>query len=111
MNLLAGEGVTLDLCPISNHKLRIFDQWEEYPLREFLGRGIRCTISTDDPMSFANSLTEEYLALHGEMGFSPTELAQFARAGFEVADLPEEVKSFHLNEINRLLAMEAQRGA
>ncbi|MDA0344192.1 MAG: adenosine deaminase, partial [Verrucomicrobia bacterium] len=26
MELLAGEGVTLDICPISNYKLRVFDQ-------------------------------------------------------------------------------------
>jgi hypothetical protein len=40
MKLLAGEGVTLDICPISNYKLRVFDQWENYPVREFLDRGI-----------------------------------------------------------------------
>jgi len=108
MNLLAGEGVTLDICPISNYKLRVFDQWENYPIREFMDRGIRCTISTDDPLSFANRLTDEYLALHREMNFSVSELAQLARAGFEVADLPENEKIVHLGEIDRLLALELE---
>ena len=108
MELLAGEGVTLDICPISNYKLRVFDQWENYPIREFMDRGIRCTISTDDPLSFANRLTDEYLALHREMNFSASELAQLARAGFEVADLPENEKITHLSEINRLLALELE---
>ena len=108
MNLLAGEGVTLDICPISNYKLRVFDQWENYPIREFMDRGIRCTISTDDPLSFANRLTDEYLALHREMNFSVSELAQLARAGFEVADLPEKEKITHLSEIDRLLALELE---
>jgi len=108
MNLLAGEGVTLDICPISNYKLRVFDQWENYPIREFMDRGIRCTISTDDPLSFANRLTDEYLALHREMNFSVSELAQLARAGFEVADLPENEKIVHLSEIDRLLALELE---
>ena len=108
MNLLAGEGVTLDICPISNYKLRVFDQWENYPIREFMDCGIRCTISTDDPLSFANRLTDEYLALHREMNFSVSELAQLARAGFEVADLPEKEKITHLSEIDRLLALELE---
>ena len=108
MELLAGEGVTLDICPISNYKLRVFDQWENYPIREFMDRGIRCTISTDDPLSFANRLTDEYLALHREMNFSVSELAQLARAGFEVADLPEKEKITHLSEIDRLLALELE---
>ena len=106
MNLLANEAVTLDICPISNYKLSIFDRWENYPIRQFLNRGIRCTISTDDPLSFANRLPDEYLALHREMNFSATELAQLARAGFEVADLPENEKITHLNEIDRLLTVE-----
>jgi len=111
MKLLAGEGVTLDICPISNYKLYIFDRWENYPIRKFLDYGIRCTISTDDPMSFANSLTDEYLALHREMNFSATELAQLAKAGFEVADLPGDEKIAHLNEIDRLLAVELEEVA
>ena len=108
MNLLAGEGVTLDICPISNYKLRVFDQWENYPIREFMDHGIRCTISTDDPLSFANRLTDEYLALHREMNFSVSELAQLARAGFEVADLPENEKIVHLGEIDRLLGLDLE---
>ena len=108
MELLAGERVTLDICPISNYKLRVFDQWENYPIREFMDRGIRCTISTDDPLSFANRLTDEYLALHREMNFSVSELAQLARAGFEVADLSENEKITHLSEIDRLLALELE---
>jgi adenosine deaminase len=106
MELLAGEGVTLDICPISNYKLRIFDCWENYPLRQFLDNGIRCTISTDDPLSFANRLTDEYLTLYREMNFSVTELAQLTRAGFEVADLPEDEKAIHMKEIDCLLAVE-----
>ena len=70
MNLLAEERVTLDICPISNYKLRIFDSWENFPIRKFVDRGIRCTISTDDPMSFANRPIDEYLALHREMNFA-----------------------------------------
>jgi hypothetical protein len=42
------------------------------------------------------------------MNFSASELAQFARAGFEVADLPENVMTAHLNEIDRLLALELE---
>jgi len=44
--------------------------------------------------------------LHREMNFSATELSQLARAGFEVADLPEDKRTVHLNEIDRLLAVD-----
>ena len=58
-------------------------------------RGIRCTVSTDDPLSFNNSLNQEYEVLHYEKGFSEREIGQLARNGFEVADMePERVKFF-----------------
>lgn len=103
MQLLADEGVALDICPISNFRLKIFDKWEDYPVREFLSFGIPCTISTDDPLSFANCLNDEYMTLHHEVGFSASELAQFAKFGFEVADLSNTQKMKHMNKIDRLL--------
>jgi len=103
MKMLVDEGVSMDICPISNYKLQVFDQWENYPVREFLKRGIPCTISTDDPLSFANSLNDEYLTLHQKMGFSAGELAQFAKFGFEGADLPDVQKANYINEIDRLI--------
>jgi len=44
-----------------------------------------CTVSTDDPISFGNSIEDEYEFLAGELGFSEEELAQVAANGFQVA--------------------------
>ena len=49
MSVIAENGVCLDMCPISNYKLRVVDSWQDHPLELFLDRGIRCTVSTDDP--------------------------------------------------------------
>ena len=45
-------------------------------------------MSTDDPLCFANSITEEYEALARELKFTHAELAQVARNGWEVAEVP-----------------------
>ena len=106
LKLLKDEGVVLDICPISNYKLRVFDSWERYPLREFIDHDIPFTISTDDPLSFGNSLNDEYVCLHNYMGFSAVELAQFAKNGFRVADLTHDQRAKWLDEIDRLVAGE-----
>ena len=106
LKLLKDEGVVLDICPISNYKLRVFDSWERYPLREFIDHDIPFTISTDDPLSFGNSLNDEYACLHNYMGFSAVELAQFAKNGFRVADLTHDQRAKWLDEIDRLVAGE-----
>jgi adenosine deaminase len=89
MKLLLDEGVTLDLCPISNYKLRVVDELEAHPIRSFMERGIRCTVSTDDPLSFNNSLQQEYEVLTDSLNFSAREIGQLARNGFSVADLED----------------------
>jgi hypothetical protein len=56
-------------------------------MRALMRAGVNCTVSTDDPLSFANTLTEEYTALASEGGFTRAELAQVARNGWAVADV------------------------
>jgi len=103
MELLLDEGVTLDLCPISNYKLRVVDELEEHPVRSFMERGIRCTISTDDPLSFNNSLNQEYEALVGSLGFSAREIGQLAKNGFSVADLETDKATEYQRQIDEVV--------
>jgi adenosine deaminase len=100
--LAAERGVTFDVCPLSNVKLGVVPSLAEHPLRAFMQAGVRCTISTDDPLVFANTLNGEYAALATEAGFSRSELAQLARNGWEVADVPEAIRSDMIAEIDRL---------
>jgi len=99
-------GVTFDVCPISNVGLRVAGSIAEHPLRQLTAAGLRCTVSTDDPLCFANTILEEYEALAGEAAFSAAELAQLARNGWEVADVPAGARAARLAEIDRLLAAE-----
>jgi len=103
MKLLLEEEVTLDLCPISNYKLRVVDEQEEHPVRSFMERGIRCTISTDDPLSFNNSLNQEYEVLVGSLGFSAREIGQLAKNGFSVADLETGKATAYQRQIDEIV--------
>jgi adenosine deaminase len=85
VDLLRERGIALDVCPLSNVKLRAVPSAAEHPIRRLLDAGVVCTISTDDPISFGNHLEDEYLFLANELGFSQDDLARIARNGFEVA--------------------------
>jgi adenosine deaminase len=100
--LARDRGVTFDTCPISNLKLRVVPTLAEHPLRRLIQAGVRCTVSTDDPLVFANRVSDEYLALVNEAGFSRGELAQLARNGWAVADVPGALRQKWLAEIDRL---------
>lgn len=102
--LAVERGVTFDVCPVSNVKLCVVPSLAEHPLRALTAAGVRCTISTDDPLVFANTLTGEYAALAAEAGYSRAELARLARNGWEVADVPVARRNAMIAEIDRLAA-------
>ena len=102
VRLAAERGATFDLCPISNVRLQVVPSLAAHPIKRFMDAGIRCTVSTDDPLCFANSVTDEYMALATDAGFTRSELARVARAGWEVADIDETMRQTSFAEIDRL---------
>lgn len=102
--LAAERGVTFDVCPLSNVKLGVVRSLAAHPLRALMASGVRCTISTDDPLVFNNTLNGEYAALASEAGFTKAELARLAKNGWEVADVPVAMRAAMVAEIDRLVA-------
>lgn len=96
-------GIALDVCPISNHKLMPGVTLATHPIREFFDAGVKVTVSTDDPISFGNTVVDEYAALAGQRGFTRTELVRLARNGFEVALMPAAQKQPWLDRLDRTL--------
>lgn len=96
---LARRGLGLDVCPISNHKLMPGVTLADHPIRALFDAGVKVTVSTDDPLSFGNTLNEEYAALATHRGFTRSELAQLARHGFELALVPEAQRQAWLGEL------------
>jgi len=103
---LVREGVALDVCPISNVKLAVrgVASMRAHPIRRLFDAGVTVTVSSDDPFFLGNSLSEEYYALHQDLGFSRAELVKVAANGFRVALLPEHVKRAHLAELATIAA-------
>jgi adenosine deaminase len=107
VKLAVERDVTFDVCPISNIALKVFPSMKDHPIRRLMLAGVRCTVSTDDPLCFANSMIEEYQALADELTFTPVELAQLARNGWDVADVPAGVHKAMRAEIDKLVATAA----
>lgn len=102
--LARDRGATFDACPISNVRLGVFPSIAAHPLRRLGEAGVRCTLSTDDPLCFANEVGDEYAALAAEGGFTRAALAGLAKNGWEVADVALAVRAAMAREIDRLAA-------
>ncbi len=77
---LRDRGLVLDVTPISNVRTGAVASLDEHPLPELVRAGVRCTVSTDDPVMFDTDLTREYEAAE-TLGLDPRALYENALAG------------------------------
>jgi aminodeoxyfutalosine deaminase len=77
---LAGRGIVLDVCPLSNIRTGVVHSLEEHPLPQLVAAGVRCSISTDDPAMFDTDLTRDYEAA-ATLGVSPRAAYEAGVAG------------------------------
>ena len=62
---LRDRDIVLDVCPISNVRTGAVASLDDHPLRQLVGAGVRCSISTDDPAMFDTDLARDYEAAAG----------------------------------------------
>lgn len=108
VQLAVERGVTFDVCPISNVRLCVVPEMRSHPIRRLLATGVRCTVSTDDPLNFANTVNDEYLALAEELDFTHAELAGVAANGWAVASVSPAERTERLAQIAALVSTAAE---
>ena len=77
---LAGDGIPLNLCPLSNQRLQVVPDLTDHPAAKFLDAGVTITINSDDPAYFGGYIVDNYLALADAIDLSREQLADIARA-------------------------------
>jgi adenosine deaminase len=88
--LLRAREIPLEMCIISNVRTGVIRSVAEHPVRDYFDRGLVITVNSDDPVMFNTTLTDEYLALAGGLGFSHDEIKQIVLNGVRASFLPEE---------------------
>jgi len=99
---LAGHGIALEVCPVSNLRTGAVPDTAAHPLPALLAAGVPVTLATDDPGMFDTDLNAEYLLCHTAFGLGRAELADIARTGARAAFAPAEVRTGILAEIDRV---------
>lgn len=62
-DMLVERGVTLEVCPGSNVFLGVYPNLAAHPIQRLRERGVKVTVSTDDPPFFHTTLRKEYEGL------------------------------------------------
>ena len=97
---LAAEGMTLTVCPLSNHKLCVVDDLAEHPVPEMLRQGLHVTLNSDDPAYFGGYVNANYQALAEHAGLTRDQIVHVAINSFEGSFLAEDEKARHIDAVN-----------
>lgn len=82
---LAERGVVLEVCPGSNIALGLYPGWRQHPIGQLYDRGVKVTISTDDPPFFHTNMAREYDRLADAFDWDAGVFATIARTSAEAA--------------------------
>ncbi|MBF9059066.1 adenosine deaminase [Rhodobacterales bacterium HKCCSP123] len=82
---LAEDGIVLECCPGSNVFLGVFKDWRSHPIEKLRERGVKVTVSTDDPPFFGITMTSDYENLNRHFGWDEEVFAEVNRTALEAA--------------------------
>lgn len=85
MRELAQRGIPLEMCPTSNLQTRAVKSLTDYPLRNFLDRGIRVTVNSDNMTVSDTWAGKEFALLSREYGLTEEEAVKLLKNAKEAA--------------------------
>lgn len=97
------EGVTLEVCPISNLQTKTVDGIWDHPVISYLRQGIAVTVNTDNMTVSNTTIQKEMELLRNELGMKREEEKQLYLNSVHAAFLPEEEKRRLIHVINEII--------
>ncbi|WP_435530888.1 adenosine deaminase [Pseudotabrizicola alkalilacus] len=82
---LAERGIVLEVCPGSNVALGLYPDWRSHPIGQLYDRGVKVTVSTDDPPFFHTTMTREFDELNRAFDWDDGVFANLNRTALDAA--------------------------
>ena len=95
---LKNKNICLEICPKSNLDTKTISKYNDLPLRQFIEKGIKVSINTDDMTVSNTTLKQEYETLV-KMGFDEKDLHDFAENSINASFADEKTKEYLRNLI------------
>ncbi|ANH37192.1 Aminodeoxyfutalosine deaminase [Nocardioides dokdonensis FR1436] len=106
---VAADGVTLEVCPVSNVALGVYSDLTSVPLPTLLEAGAQVALGADDPLLFGSSLAGQYATMRAAHDLDDTVLAELARMSLRGSRAPSDVLARALSDIDAWLAAPDER--
>jgi len=90
---LAEAGVVLEVCPGSNIALGIYPNIRVHPIEKLRERGVKVTVSTDDPPFFHSTMTREFEMLAEGLGWDEGDFDELNQTALAAAFCDETTRA------------------
>ncbi|WP_435257953.1 adenosine deaminase [Thioclava sp. FR2] len=90
---LAEKGIVLEVCPGSNVALGLYPSFRKHPIGQLYDRGVKVTVSTDDPPFFHTTMTREFQMLHDAFDWDDGVFETLNRTALDAAFCDADTKA------------------
>lgn len=91
--MIREKGITLEVCPTSNLITDATGGEENYPFMDYLDRGIKVTINSDDPAIEGITIADEFKYMEKRFGLTPEQERKILGYSVDAAFTTERVKA------------------
>jgi adenosine deaminase len=102
MQRLITEQMPLTVCPLSNTKLKVFEDMSEHNVLKMLDMGVNVTVNSDDPAYFGGYVGQNYLALLKSLNMNKVQLKQLAHNSIQASFMHKEAKQRYCEQIDEM---------
>ena len=93
--------ITLEVCPGSNVTLGVYPNLSAHPIEKLRERGVKVTVSTDDPPFFHTTMRDEYLNLAKTFDWDEDVFAEVNETAAKAAFCDEDTRARVLKLLER----------
>lgn len=92
VDYLLEKQIPLEICITSNLKTMVFKSITQHPFLDFYKKGLKVTVSSDDPSMFGSNITDELILIHEKLNLSLDELFKITKNSIEGSFLSDSDK-------------------
>jgi adenine deaminase len=101
--------IPLTVCPLSNIKLRVFNNMRRHNFKKLLNLGLCVTVNSDDPAYFGGYIEDNFRALQAAHKLSFKDIYKIASNAFKASFLTRSEKQKYLDELDGYVSDFAQK--
>lgn len=99
MDELRDREIPLTVCPLSNVKLKVFENLKDVPVKTFLRKEMLVTLNSDDPSYFGGYITDNFLQTAEAQNLSRSDIYTLVKNSFNASFITENERNAFLKKL------------